>query len=117
MKGRKSFSNALFEYEKIESTKGFHFFKEANQNVKNIISDILLTIDDEDKTKLNIEEVLRRTKSRANQHKITPKRVFSSKQMDKETKSAKISPRRKANFQTYLCSNQKEFFKKIADVV
>ena len=117
MKGRKSFSNALFENETIDSTRSRHFFKEANQNVKNIISDILLTIDEEDKNTLNIAEILRKTKSKANEHKNTPKRVFSSKQTNKEVHSRKISPQNKVNFQTYLCSNQKDFFKKIADIV
>ena len=117
MKGRKSFSNALFENETIDSTRSRHFFKEANQNVKNIISDILLTIDEEDKNTLNIAEILRKTKSKANEHKNTPKRVFSSKQTNKEVHSRKISPQNKVNFQTYLGSNQKDFFKKIADIV
>jgi hypothetical protein len=47
MKGQYSFTNVITQRKSTTSRKKVQFFEEANQNVQNMISDILLTIDED----------------------------------------------------------------------
>ena len=116
MKGQYSFTNVITQRKSTTSRKKVQFFEEANQNVQNMISDILLTIDEEDKTHLNIPEKLQslqKTKQRNFKQKV--KRVKSSKRITRRKSIAPINSKNINNYQTYLCTNQTEFFKQLED--
>ena len=118
MKGQYSFTNVITQRKSTNPRKKVQFFEEANQNVQNMISDILLTIDEEDKTHLNIPEQLQslqkaKTKKRTFKQKV--KRVKSSKRVTRRKSIAPINSKNINNYQTYLCTNQTELFKQLEE--
>lgn len=107
MNGHLSFKSLPFDYSIPSSKPSPKFYRDATQQVKNIISDILLTLDEQDKSTFNINSLLKPHVKRVNTINKT-KRRFSAvaAHIQQQTPS-----------QTYLCTNNKAFFQQIENII
>ena len=100
MNGHLSFKSLPFDYPIPTSKQPSKFYKDANQQVKNIISDILLTLDEQDKNAFNVSSLL----NKHSQRRFSA--IASHHHHHKQTPS-----------QTYLCTNNKDFFQQIEHII
>ena len=106
MNGHLSFKSSPFDYSIPSSKPSPKFYKDATQQVKNIISDILLTLDEQDKSTFNINSILKPHVKRVNTINKTKRRF-----------SAVASHQQQTPSQTYLCTNNKAFFQQIENII